>query len=88
VADGDQTIAQRRSKAAREPGLILSGWMGTKAKRILKTLQQIVVESQVASFLLPKRACPEGRRVSVFTLTAIPRSVYARFRVPKIRSSE
>jgi hypothetical protein len=30
-----------------------------EGKRILKDLQQIVVESQVASFLLPKRACPE-----------------------------
>ena len=29
-----------------------------EGKRILKDLQQIVVESQVASFLLPTRACP------------------------------
>jgi hypothetical protein len=33
-----------------------------EGKRILKDLQQIVVESQVASFLLPTRACPECGR--------------------------
>src|SRR5437868_3340138 len=30
-----------------------------EGKRILKDLQQIVVEAQVASFLVPKRPCPE-----------------------------
>ena len=29
-----------------------------EGKMILKDLQQIVVEGQVASFLLPKRSCP------------------------------
>src|SRR4029077_12046250 len=30
-----------------------------EGKMILKDLQQILVEGQVASFLLPKRPCPE-----------------------------
>jgi hypothetical protein len=30
-----------------------------EGKRILKDLQQIMVEGQVASFLLPKRPCPD-----------------------------
>jgi hypothetical protein len=30
-----------------------------EGKMILKDVQQIVVEGQVASFLLPKRPCPE-----------------------------
>jgi hypothetical protein len=30
-----------------------------RGKMILKDLQQILVEGQVASFLLPKRPCPE-----------------------------
>ena len=30
-----------------------------EGKRILKDLQQIVVESQLATFLVPTRACPE-----------------------------
>jgi hypothetical protein len=48
------TSIQRTDVKPETLGLTLA-----EGKRVLEDLQQIVVESQVASFLLPKRACPE-----------------------------
>jgi hypothetical protein len=54
-----------------------------EGKRILKDLQQIVVESQVASFLLPKRPCPEcGQPRCTKGYHTLPvRSVFGQFTV-------
>jgi hypothetical protein len=42
-----------------------------EGKMILKDLQQILVEGQVASFLLPKRPCPDLSAVSRVTSRVI-----------------
>jgi hypothetical protein len=48
------TCLQRTDLKPETLGLTLA-----EGKMILKDLQQILVEGQVASFLLPKRPCPE-----------------------------
>ena len=48
------TSIQRTDVKPETLGLTLA-----EGKMILKDLQQVVVESQVSSLLLPKRTCPE-----------------------------
>jgi hypothetical protein len=50
------TSIQRTDVKPETLGLTLA-----EGKMILKDLQQVIVESQVSSLLLPKRTCPECR---------------------------
>ena len=54
-----------------------------EGKMILKDLQQIVVECQVASFLLPKRACPDcgEARCTKGSHTLLVRTVFGQLTV-------
>ena len=54
-----------------------------QGKMILKDLQQMVVECQVASFLLPKRACPDCRepRCRKGNPTLLVRTVFGQLRL-------
>jgi transposase len=72
------TSIQRTDVKPETLGLTLA-----EGKMILKDLQQIVVESQVSSLLLPKRTCPEcgERRCSKGNHTLSVRTVFGQLTV-------
>ena len=72
------TSIQRTDVKPETLGLTLA-----EGKMILKDLQQVVVESQVSSLLLPKRTCPEcgEPRCSKGNHTLSVRTVFGRLTV-------
>jgi hypothetical protein len=76
------TSIQRTDVKPETLGLTLA-----EGKMILRDLQQIVVESQVSSLLLPKRSCPEcgEPRCSKGNHTLLLRSVFGQLTVKSPR---
>jgi hypothetical protein len=79
------TSIQRTDVKPETLGLTLA-----EGKMILKDLQQIVVESQVSSLLLPKRTCPEcgEPRCSKGNHTLSVRTVFGQLTVRSPRSGD
>src|ERR1700692_941700 len=86
VTIGDAGLEETRGTAAIQRTEVKPETLGltlAEGKMILKDLQQVVVESQVSSLLLPKRTCPEcgEPRCSKGNHTLSVRTVFGRLTV-------